>query len=383
MSEDNDISIIATIDSLSRNSTTINSNFSESDSDSITIIDETVNLLSHNDSISNRNKKENNEFHGLILMILSAFAFSTMSLCVKIENKKYPFFQTVFARSIFQVIAGYIGCKLAKVSPWGYPEQYLLLVCRGACGAIGIIFFFAGMTYLPLADNTVVFFTGPAITAVIAWIILGEQLTIFEGFLSFLSLIGVVLVSKPEFLFSSDDNQDYSYIYFILPLIGASMSAISYIIVRYIGNGVHYLVYVFYFGLVSTIISSFSLFIVHIQDPIIPESLYDWIMHILIAVSAFIGQCLLNRGLQLCAAGPGTLMRNLDVVFAFIFGITILGEIPKWNSIIGAIIIVGSSVGMGLKKFLQKKNEFTPIEVAVGLEESLEGSLFDDDDDDE
>ncbi|KAG4098276.1 hypothetical protein H8356DRAFT_1672439 [Neocallimastix lanati (nom. inval.)] len=370
MLEDNDISNEATIDSFSGKNVAINSNYS--DSETITIDDENVSLLRSNAPINNRNQNENKEFLGLILMTLSAFAFSTMSLCVKIGNKKYPFFQSVFARSIFQVVGGYVGCKTVKVSPWGHPKHYLLLICRGAFGAIGMTLFFAGMTYLPLADNTVVFFTGPAITAIIAWIILGEQLTVLDGFLSLLSLFGVILVSKPQFLFSNNDNTNYNSVYFLLPLIGASMGAFAYIIVRYIGSGVHYLVHVFYFGVVSTVISAFSLFIFHIQDPIMPESLFDWIIHILIAISAFIGQCLLNRGLQLCAAGPGTLMRNLDVVFAFIFGITILGEVPKWNSITGALIIVGSSVVMGLKKFLQKKKSTTPINRAVSLEESSE-----------
>jgi len=97
------------------------------------------------------------------------------------------------------------------------------------------------------------------------------------------------------------------------------MGAFAYIIVRYIGSGVHYLVHVFYFGVVSTVISAFSLFIFHIQDPIMPESLFDWIIHILIAISAFIGQCLLNRGLQLCAAGPGTLVNIYIFIYIYIF----------------------------------------------------------------
>jgi len=77
-----------------------------------------------------------------------------MSLCVKVANKKYPFFQAVFTRSIFQVIGGYIGCKIIKINPWGHPDYRFLLICRGMCGAIGITLFFAGMTYLPLGDNT-------------------------------------------------------------------------------------------------------------------------------------------------------------------------------------------------------------------------------------
>lgn len=309
--------------------------------------------------IETQTKKEKDEVFGLIIMALSAFAFSTMSLCVKISNKKYPFFQSVFSRSILQVVGGYIGCKLAKTSAFGKPNQRLLLICRGAAGAIGMTLFFAGMTYLPLADNTVVFFTGPAITAIFAWLVLGEELTIFDGTLSISCLFGVSLMSRPHFLFPHDnvEAKPYDSIYLLLPFIGASMAAAAYVIVRFLGRGVHYLVHVLYFGIVSTIVSGSALFIFHIQEPMWPETTFDWFIHISIAVTAFIGQCLLNRGLQLAPAGPGTLMRNLDVVFAFIFGITILGEIPRWTSVVGAIIILSCTIGMAMRKWLKNKNK--------------------------
>jgi len=97
------------------------------------------------------------------------------------------------------------------------------------------------------------------------------------------------------------------------------MGAFAYIIVRYIGSGVHYLVHVFYFGVVSTVISAFSLFIFHIQDPIMPESLFDWIIHILIAISAFIGQCLLNIGLKFCGTKPRTFVNIYIYIYIYIF----------------------------------------------------------------
>lgn len=329
----------------------------------VPVLNESSPLIQKAELPSKENEDEKKgELLGLILMTLSAFAFSTMSLCVKIGNKKYPFFQSVFARSIFQVIGGYIGCKLVKTNPFGKREQYFLLVCRGLAGAVGMTLFFAGMTYLPLADNTVVFFTGPAITSLFAWVFLREELTLFDGVMSGLCLFGVSLVARPHFMFPNDDPNatPYNSVAFLLPFIGASMAAVAYVIVRFIGKNVHYLVHVFYFGLVSTVISFSALFILHVQEPMMPESLYDWFIHIVIAISAFIGQCLLNSGLQLCAAGPGTLMRNLDVVFAFIFGITILDEIPRWTSVIGALIILSCTVGMGLRKYLcQKKKNWT------------------------
>jgi len=77
-----------------------------------------------------------------------------MSLCIKIGNKKYPFFQTCFSLSIFQIIGSFIGCKIIRINPFGHQDNYFFLVCRGVTNAIGVILFFAGMTYLPLVDNT-------------------------------------------------------------------------------------------------------------------------------------------------------------------------------------------------------------------------------------
>lgn len=72
-------------------------------------------------------------------------------------------------------------------------------------------------------------------------------------------------------------------------------------------------------------------------------------------------------------------MRNLEVVFTFIIGIAILGEVPSWNSIIGAIIIVGCRVGMGIKKLKPKEREPTEVAVAISIEEALNDDLDDTD----
>ena len=49
-------------------------------------------------------------------------------------------------------------------------------------------------------------------------------------------------------------------------------------------------------------------------------------------------------------AGPGTLMRMNDVVFAFLFGIFILHEYPDIYSVSGASLIVIMTSAMGIHK---------------------------------
>ncbi|KAJ2090163.1 hypothetical protein GGI16_006151, partial [Coemansia sp. S142-1] len=95
------------------------------------------------------------------------------------------------------------------------------------------------------------------------------------------------------------------------------------------------MVHVVYFGALSFVGSAIMMFLV--QVPRMPSTGSEWLLMTAVGVFAFIGQVMLNRGLQLAPTGPATLMRNLDVVFAFILGITLFGEIPNWPGILGAL----------------------------------------------
>ncbi|KAI8979752.1 hypothetical protein BDF20DRAFT_819367 [Mycotypha africana] len=303
------------------------------------------------------------EMTGLVFMTVSALGFSTMSLFVKLSGANFPSFEIVLARSIVQTILGFIGCALLKVYPWGQKGVRRWIFLRGLAGTLGLSMFFYSITQLPLADATVVFFLGPAFTAIGAAIVLGEEFTVFDGFCSFACMAGVILVSKPQFLFSGNDQNEVvgngissadgpselKRLFAIsCALLGAMMSAVAYVIVRKIGRGAHYMVHVIYFGCVSIAVSTIGMFA--FQKPIMPHDWNEYLMLILVGFFAFIGQCFLNQGLQMAPAGPGTLMRMNDVVFAFLFGIFFLHEYPDAYSISGATIIVVMTSAMGIHK---------------------------------
>ncbi|KAI7898937.1 uncharacterized protein BX663DRAFT_229158 [Cokeromyces recurvatus] len=292
-------------------------------------------------------------------MTLSALGFSTMSLFVKLSGTNFPSFEIVFARSIVQTILGLMGCVIYKVNPLGKRGVRRWLLLRGLAGTLGLCLFFYSITQLPLADATVVFFLGPAFTAILAAIVLREPFTLFDCFCSVACLVGVILVSKPQFLFDSssghelpqgsDTVSELKRLFAIMcALLGAIMSAVAYVTVRKIGRGAHYMVHVVYFGFVSIIVSPLGMFLM--QEPVLPRTGYDYSVLTLVGLTAFVGQCFLNQGLQMAPAGPGTLMRMNDVVFAFLFGILILHEYPDIYSISGATIIVAMTSAMGIHK---------------------------------
>lgn len=116
-------------------------------------------------------------------------------------------------------------------------------------------------------------------------------------------MVGVVLVSKPQFLFGGHDggvpkDQDISEwqrLFAVLcALVGAMMSAVAYVTVRKIGRGAHYMVHVVYFGLVSIVVAPIGMTV--FQTPVMPHGGYEYGMLLLVGLSAFVGQCFLNQG---------------------------------------------------------------------------------------
>ncbi|KAJ3004873.1 hypothetical protein HKX48_001000 [Thoreauomyces humboldtii] len=293
------------------------------------------------------------EVLGLSFMALSALLFSIMSVLVKVSGKDFPFLEIVLVRSIVQFALGTAACLYVGVKPWGPPGlSKFWLIARGSAGATGLGLFFWTILNMPLGEGMTIFFTGPAFTAIFARITLGEPLTLLDVAATIACLGGVALVSRPEFIFHDTGRAAHTPLAPLAALGGAILSAIAYCLVRKIGNRAHFLVHVTYFGGVSTLLSASLLFYTNDYVPLPSWTIQQTAVLLAVGLSAFIAQCFLNAGLQMAHAGPATLMRNLDVVFAFVFGAAFFHERPRITSIIGASIILTSTISVGLYKWL-------------------------------
>ncbi|KAI1315096.1 hypothetical protein EDD11_001286 [Mortierella claussenii] len=280
---------------------------------------------------------------------------------------------------------GVLACRYLNISPLGNPGVRFLLFCRGLAGSCGLGFFFYALSVMPLADATVIFFLGPVFTAILARIVLKEAFGPLDALASAVSLVGVVLVAQPSVLFRHDQpkvpgggegqeeelmtsslgwmllqrqqEEDHRRLFGAMAAIcGAMCSAVAYVIVRKIGKqGAHSMQHVTYFGAVSCVISMLGLYTLQ-GGYVAPHGALMWTGVVSLGVAAFVGQILLNSGLQLAPLGPGTLMRMNDIVFAFIFQIAVQHEQPDTFSFIGASLVMICTGGMGLNKWrLEKK----------------------------
>lgn len=112
------------------------------------------------------------------------------------------------------------------------------------------------------------------------------------------------------------------------------------------------LVLVNYFSVVSLILSATGAMLFETFNPVPP--IY-FVYLTLMGMVAFVGQVLLNRGLQLEKAAKAATMNYLQIVFAFVWQLIFLNEPPNIFSGIGAAIIFSWSIVIGIKKWKSTK----------------------------
>ncbi len=276
---------------------------------------------------------------GLRYMAVSAFFFSVMGLLVKVAGQRLPSQEIVFFRSLLVLVFAYVALKRMKVVPWGNNKKWL--VVRGMTGFLALSCFYYGVTHLPLADATLIMYSNPVFTAILAAIFLSEKLTMVDIIGVVASLVGVVLIAEPSFIFGGESRLELFDV--TIALGGAIFAAISYVIVRNLRKTEHPMVVVFYFPLIATPAALPTA----IPDAIIP-TWWELLVLLGIGIVTHIAQVAMTKGLHLEPAGRATAVSYLQVVFAFIWGMVFFGEYPTALSIVGAVLIVGSTVAIAL-----------------------------------
>lgn len=273
---------------------------------------------------------------GALLMVVSALSFSVMTVLVKLAGQRLPSQEIVVARAGVSLILSWSLLRRAGVSPWGRNRRGLWL--RGLLGFAGLSCVYAAVTHLPLAEATVLQFLHPPITAVLAGLFLGEAISRRLVGATLISLGGVVLVSRPAFLFGAS-VEPLDPVWVGVAIGGAFFSASAYVLVRRLSQTEDPLVIVFYFPLVTAPLAIPTM----LPDFVWPEGI-EWVWLIGIGLATQLGQVSLTRGLTLLPASQGTALSYLQVVFAAIWGALVFGDAPDALTLLGGALVVGSSI---------------------------------------
>lgn len=235
-----------------------------------------------------------------------------------------------------------------------------LLFARGFVGFASISALYYSLGYLDLSDVTSLGFLLPVFTGLFGWLFLNEPYLPIERYSSIVSLIGVLLIARPPFLFGhsihiiSDEGfigiRTFAVAIVVLSVVGASL---AYVTTRAIGSRAHPMHVILAFSWCSVI---FGTLLMKIQGErfVIPKSTNWCIMLFAIGAFGFVGQILLTLGLRREKVGRASLGMYLQIVFALIFEKIFFNTTPHLLSVLGASIIIATSTIVALNKDKKK-----------------------------
>lgn len=305
------------------------------------------------------------KYLGFILLIGSQFFNSIMITTVKLlvtdeefDVKIHPL-QILFVRMFITYLCCllYMGItKSVPYAPFGKYEIRKWLVLRGVIGFFGVFGLYFSLQYLSVSDAVAITFLIPLVTAFLAWILLRERYSLVEGICGIVSLAGVLLIAKPQFIFGSEaDNESTNdsiessstekrLLATGVGLFGTVGASLVFIILRKIGNEAHSLLSVSYFALSTVIVCVIAILVTPSISFAIPQNGYQWFLFFTIGIAGFLFQFAMTAGIQKVKASKASLVVYTQMVFAIAWDLMIWHHFPGILSVFGIVIIIGCTL---------------------------------------
>jgi drug/metabolite transporter (DMT)-like permease len=167
--------------------------------------------------------------------------------------------------------------------------------------------------------------TAPLFMPLIAWAWLGESLRRIILLAVAVGFAGVILVLNPEGEFNRVA---------LIGLMGGVLASLAKVSLRRLGRSEPSVRVVFYFALLSTLVSTLPM-LWHWRQP----DAAQWGLFALIGLTGTLGQLLLTRGYAIAAAASVSPFTYSSVLFGAAYGYLFWGETLSLQFVAGALLI--------------------------------------------
>lgn len=267
---------------------------------------------------------------GAGLLALSALLFATMGVFIRLASHTVGNEMLVFARNLgglFLLLPFMLLNRDSRFRTEVFPRH----LWRALTGLTAMYGFFYAIAHLPLSSAMVFTYSSPVFIPLVAWLFLKEALTTRAIGAALLGFIGVLLVCKPG-------NGVLNH--FALIGIGSSLlAATAFVTVRALGATEPATRVVFYFALISTLVSAVPLLWAGRTI-----SLHEFGLLAAVGLFATVSQLCLTRAYALAPANRIGPVTYLAIVIAGVYAWQLWGETPDRYAIGGAGLIILASV---------------------------------------
>ncbi len=274
-------------------------------------------------------------------MLMSVCAFSIMDIIVK-WSEAYPLGQVLFFRGFFGVILYFIIMPRDRIKNFYLTKRPGLHFLRCMSGLIALVAIFIALRNLPLATVVSISFAAPIFTTIFSIFLLSEKVGIFRWIAVLVGFIGILIITEPGF---SSFN-----IYFIYPIIfclGLSYVAIA---IRQLSTTEPVWLISLYFSIAITLVS-----LVTLPYGWVMPNFSDLLLLMLIGVFGGVANLWLGQSYKLAEVSLVSPLKYLALVFAIAFGYFIWDEIPSFKTLLGASLVIISSIIIFRREIYLKK----------------------------
>ena len=240
-------------------------------------------------------------------MFMSVCAFSIMDLIVK-WSEHYPLGQVLFFRGFFGLVLYFLIMPRDKIKNFYYTKRAGLHFLRCLFGLIALVAIFIALRNLPLATVVSISFAAPIFTTIFSIFFLSEKVGLYRWLAVLIGFIGIIIITEPVWLIALN------------------------------------------FSILITLASLFT----------IP---FGWVMPniqdlVLLCMIGFLGgfaNLWLSQSFKLSEVSLVSPLKYLALVFGIIFGYLIWDEIPTIKTLLGALLVVASSLIILRREIYHKK----------------------------
>ena len=278
---------------------------------------------------------------GVLYGIASIACFAMMDACVKWLDM-FPVGQVLFSRFFFGLIPILMLVPRSEFKTFYKTSRPKLHAFRAITGTLAIIALFIALREIPLADVVSLTFGGPIFVTLGSIFFLSEKVGIRRWLAVLIGFFGMLLIVKPAY--------EELNIYYIFPIIFCIFFACVALSIRSLSSTEPNYRIALYFSLLSMIMGLLTL-----PFGWVMPNTFEFFLLIFTGLVGSVANILLTVSLRFAEASLVTPTKYLNLVFAILLGYFIWSEIPKLLTLVGAGLIIISSVIIFMRESELKK----------------------------
>ena len=275
---------------------------------------------------------------GLIFAMLSSLAFSFMNVFVKEASQTINTGEIVFIRSLLNVIMVLVIMRIAKIK-FSHKDRKTLIF-RGVVGGLSMSLIFLAVSGMNLGDVSILQQLSAFFVLIISAVYLREKLPAHTILPLIIIVLGTCLILRPW------EYSSFS-VYALFAIASAFTGAVVYTTIhKLFENGGHSpWEVIFYVMFCSIFIGLATMY----NDCRMPTN-HEWIILLAVAITSLIGQNFMTQAYAYANQVLVSFVMYLGVFFNALWGYVFFGEVMHNLSIIGGVLVIGSSIYLSHKR---------------------------------